>query len=62
MSQDEMPVLLKVTEAAALLRVSPVTVYRRIKLGEIPAVRVGETGHMRVPRAGLERALFEDPA
>ena len=38
---------LTVTEVADLLRVSSMTVYRLIKSGEIPAVRVGKSFRLR---------------
>jgi excisionase family DNA binding protein len=47
--------LLTVRETAAALRLSPVTVYRKVQRGEIPAVYVGAT--IRVPAGALARAL-----
>lgn len=44
--------LLKVTEAAERLNVAPLTVYRAIKAGKIPAVRVGKL--LRIRPADLE--------
>ncbi len=40
---------LTVTETAAVLRQSRQTIRRKISLGEIPAVRLGEHGPLRVP-------------
>lgn len=46
-----------VKELAALWRQHPVTIYRKIQAGEIPAVRLGD-GHsaLRIPRAQLPYA------
>lgn len=49
--------LLTVAEVADMLRVSTMTVYRLIRTGEIPAVRVGR--NYRVRRADLEQYLAE---
>ncbi len=46
--------LLTVAEAAEFLRVSPITVYRRVEAGELPAVRVGSG-----PRAPVRIASDE---
>ena len=46
---------LTVTEVADLLRVSNMTVYRLIKSGDLPAVRVGH--NYRVRGADVERYL-----
>jgi excisionase family DNA binding protein len=40
-------VLLTVSEVAAAMRVSNMTVYRLIKLGQLPAVRVGKSYRIR---------------
>jgi excisionase family DNA binding protein len=50
-------VLLTVAEVAAGMRVSNMTVYRLIKTGELPAVRVGK-GY-RIREADLRRFLDE---
>jgi excisionase family DNA binding protein len=42
-----------VAEVAALLRVHPVTVRRRIRCGRLPAVRIGRS--IRVPAGALDR-------
>jgi excisionase family DNA binding protein len=55
--------LLTAGEVAAQLRVSTMTVYRLIRRGELPAVRVGR--NYRVRAEELERYLSEqivDPA
>jgi excisionase family DNA binding protein len=49
--------LLTVAEVAAGMRVSNMTVYRLIKSGELPAVRVGK-GY-RIREAELQRFLEE---
>ena len=49
--------LLTVVEVAALMRVSNMTVYRLIKSGELPAVRVGK-GY-RIRGSELQRFLEE---
>lgn len=47
--------LLTVAEVADMLRVSTMTVYRLIRTGELPAVRVGRS--YRVKRADLDEYL-----
>ncbi|HTG47089.1 MAG TPA: helix-turn-helix domain-containing protein [Actinomycetota bacterium] len=49
--------LLTVAEVAAAMRVSNMTVYRLIKNGELPAVRVGKNYRLR--DADLQRFLDE---
>jgi excisionase family DNA binding protein len=49
--------LLTVTEVANAMRVSNMTVYRLIKSGELPAVRVGKNYRLR--ESDLERFLEE---
>lgn len=49
--------LLTVAEVAEMLRVSTMTVYRLIRTGELPAVRVGR--NYRVRRADLDAYLQE---
>ena len=46
---------LTVQEVAKLMRVSSMTVYRLIKAGDLPAVRVGRS--FRVPRHAVEEYL-----
>lgn len=46
-----------VSEVAAMLRVSPMTVYRLINAGELPAVRIGRS--FRVREQDLDRYLLE---
>ena len=47
--------LLTVSEVAATMRVSNMTVYRLIKSGELPAIRLGKT--YRVLESEVERYL-----
>jgi excisionase family DNA binding protein len=49
--------LLTVAEVASAMRVSNMTVYRLIKSGELPAVRVGKNYRLR--ESDLERFLEE---
>jgi excisionase family DNA binding protein len=49
--------LLTVAEVASAMRVSTMTVYRLIKSGELPAVRVGK--NYRIREHDLERFLEE---
>jgi excisionase family DNA binding protein len=46
-----------VSEVAALLRVSNMTVYRLINSGELPAVRIGRC--FRLPAADVDRYVAE---
>ncbi len=47
--------LLMVREVAELMRVSNMTVYRLIKAGDLPAIRVGE--NFRIRRSDVESYL-----
>jgi excisionase family DNA binding protein len=54
---------LTVADVAAELACSEPTVRRRIRDGEIPAVRLGGPGSpVRIPRAGLEAWLRSEPS
>lgn len=54
---------LTVADVAAELACSEPTVRRRIRAGEIPAVRLGGPGSaVRIPRAGLEAWLWSEPS
>jgi excisionase family DNA binding protein len=56
------PDLLTVAEAAALARVSKMTVHRRIREGAVPAVRVGPPGSpVRIPRRAFMAWLYGAP-
>ncbi len=48
---------LSVREVARRLRLSDLTVYRRVWDGTLPAVRLSERGALRIPAAELERLL-----
>jgi excisionase family DNA binding protein len=48
-----MPELLTVSEVAALVRVSKMTIYRMIQKGDLPAISVGKS--YRVPLAAVRR-------
>ena len=50
--------LLRIDDAARRLNVSKATVYRLIKRGQLPAVRVG--GQIRLDPAELERYVYEE--
>jgi excisionase family DNA binding protein len=58
MSTNATPLLLTVPEVAAQLRVSRDTVYRKIQRGELPAVRLGPTGTLRIDQTELELYLY----
>jgi excisionase family DNA binding protein len=49
--------LLSVGEVAKWLRLHPHSVYRKIHAGELPAVRLGEDGALRIGADELERWL-----
>lgn len=49
------PVVYRVAQVAVLLQISVATVYRRVGLGQIPALRYGRT--VRVPRWWVEEQL-----
>jgi excisionase family DNA binding protein len=49
--------LLTVSEVASAMRVSNMTVYRLIKAGEIPAIRVGR--NYRIRESDLQRYLAD---
>jgi excisionase family DNA binding protein len=52
-SSSEAPRFLSVAEAARTLRMSEMTLYRAIKAGEFPAVRI--RGRLIVPARALEQ-------
>jgi excisionase family DNA binding protein len=51
--------LLTVREVATTLRQSPVSVYRHIRAGRLPAVRIGPSGPLRVRTDQLDAFLAE---
>jgi excisionase family DNA binding protein len=59
--ETTVPSLLTCREAAALARVSRVHVWRLIQRGEVPAIRVGEDGPIRVEREPFLEWLFGVP-
>jgi excisionase family DNA binding protein len=44
---------LTVAEAAALWRVSAPTVYRRVAAGDVPHIRIGTDGPIRIPASTI---------
>ena len=56
------PELMTVKELAALWRQHPATIYRKVAVGEVPAVRLGDGhGALRIRRSQIE-ALLAGPA
>jgi excisionase family DNA binding protein len=53
-----MPKLLKIAEVADVLRVSKTTVYRLVKVGELPAVHIADAT-VRVRPEDLEKYILE---
>ena len=51
----DMPAVLTVEEAAAVLRIGRTSAYDAARRGDLPTVRVGR--QLRVPRLALERML-----
>lgn len=58
-NSPQRPRLLKVAEAAAILRESKYTTYRRISSGQLAAVRIGATKNapLRVNERALNKLL-----
>ena len=52
--------VMTVSEVAQYLRVNPQTVYRKAKVGELPAVRIGRA--IRFRRVELDAWLRQKPA
>ena len=52
------PELLTLRDAAAYLRVSPMTVRRMVRSGRLASGRVGANGALRFTRAALDAAVF----
>jgi excisionase family DNA binding protein len=62
-SRDHSREMRTVAEVAERLRCSEPTVRRRIRAGEIPAVRLGAPGSaVRVPVAALDAWLWSEPS
>jgi excisionase family DNA binding protein len=51
----ERPEYLTVEEVSSLLRVSAPTIYRRCADGQLPHIRIGDHGPIRIPAGELER-------
>jgi putative molybdopterin biosynthesis protein len=62
MASDTALEVYTVEEVAKMLKISPMTVYRLIRQGELPVKKIG--GRFRIPRAALEAylATLEKPA
>jgi excisionase family DNA binding protein len=61
-TRDHGGAYLTVADVAAELACSEPTVRRRIRAGEIPAMRLGGPGSaVRIPRAGLQAWLWSEP-
>ena len=59
MAETREPELLKISEAAHIAGVSRVHVWRLVRDGEIPAVRVGnDHGPLRIPREEFRQWLY----
>jgi excisionase family DNA binding protein len=58
LEQKEMPVLIRVREAAALLSMPVSSAYALVYAGRLPVVRLGRRS-LRVPRAAIERFVEE---
>jgi excisionase family DNA binding protein len=56
MTETESPVM-TVSEAAALLRVSKPSLYRALRAGEIPVIKIGR--RRLVPKAALSKLIEE---
>jgi excisionase family DNA binding protein len=48
---------LTVEEVSSLLRVSAPTIYRRCADGQLPHIRIGHDGPIRIPGGELERLI-----
>ena len=55
METQPSPRFMTVSEVAAVMRVSKMTVYRLIHAGELPAIRVGKS--FRVPQEAVNHLL-----
>lgn len=58
--QNELVRVLTINEVAEMLRMHSTTVYRLVKRGEIPGIKIG--GHWRVTRASLDSFLSPEHA
>lgn len=55
MDLDQLPLLLTVEEAAAVMRISRTGAYNAVAEGAVPAIRIGRT--IRIPRDRLAEML-----
>ena len=55
-SPNDKPDLFRVSEVAAILRVSPTTIYRLTRLGELQCVHVGPRSIQRIPKLALKHS------
>ena len=55
MAQPQTPAFMTVAEVASMMRVSKMTVYRLVRSGELPAMRVGRS--YRVPVAAVQEFM-----
>jgi excisionase family DNA binding protein len=64
MAEEAPPRLLKVSETAERMSVSPWTVYRMISRGDLPAIRLGSgpCAPLRVDANELERWIYSEDA
>lgn len=53
--EDKMSELMTVDELAKFLSITPDTVYRKVRVGEIPSIRIGRL--LRFPRKTIENWL-----
>ena len=56
-SNPSLPLALTVPEAAEVAGVSARTMYRAVKAGSVPSVRLTPHGRVFIPRLALERLL-----
>jgi excisionase family DNA binding protein len=54
--------LMTTTEASRLLGVDRRTVVKWCESGDLPSLRLGQTGHWRLIRSGVERLVREQPS
>jgi excisionase family DNA binding protein len=60
MNPHELPSVLTVSEAGAVLRISRGAAYEGVRSGAIPSVRIGRT--IRIPRSALLSLIGDDGA
>ena len=58
---DPLPDLLTIRDVAALCRVTPGTVWKWVREGRLPAVRMGGQGPYRIHRDALSAFLVVSP-